>query len=570
MSEQKQFYTLLDTFESKVNQKKSIQDEALSLKNDFIAKLLDSTETLSSEELKDSNPSAVLLNFTRETMRKNVNHIEQKWSELLDRQQLAQIFNQKLIILVFGKVNSGKSSFANLFVEQYTENNPEKSVQYFYLEAGEKVSTEELFAVGSTETTSRIQGVELGNLVLLDTPGLHSVTDENGELTRKFTDSADLVLWLTNSGSPGQIQELNELQVELRKQKPLLPVITKSDTYDEDEVDGEIVSELVMKSDADRILQQNDVLHRTKEKIANMVQDSLGGDHMLKPISISAHYAKSFHELPETFTRSGFNDLYNGLNSTFQTATDYKVDKFNHQVKYYLSEIVNLLKDELLDKALSKTVNELKSQREIILKQISTLTSQVKGSIFSKLPDLIAKHEKSKDVQALNLELEGIVKEEITQILNDFVKQYFKTFNESIQYVTANIEGYKDVTHSYEVESGQGAKAVSGVIGGATGTGIALALGPVGWFIGAVAGVVGMFIGNGVGNAFVDSETVTSVIGVDSSKVQRSIEKSLNKGIPAMIENALDSVLASLMIVEQELDSAINLTTEFIGKVKAL
>ena len=49
--------------------------------------------------------------------------------------------------------------------------------------------------------------MELGlRLVFLDSPGLHSVTDKNGELTRRFTDSADAVLWLTPSTSPGQVQ----------------------------------------------------------------------------------------------------------------------------------------------------------------------------------------------------------------------------------------------------------------------------------------------------------------------------------------------------------------------------
>ena len=327
MNARKQFYALLETFESKVNQKKSIQDEALSLKNKLISQLLSSTETLSSEELKDSNPSAVMLNFTKETIRRNVEYIDKKWSDLLELQTFVQGFDHKLIILVFGKVNSGKSSFSNLFVEQYVEDNPETAAQYFYLENGEKVNTDEPFAVGSTETTARIQGIELGNLVLLDTPGLHSVTDENGELTRKYTDSADLVLWLTNSGSPGQIQELNELKVELQKQKPLLPIITKSDTYEEDEVDGEIVSELIMKSEADRSLQQQDVLSRTRQKIDAMVQDTNGTDQMLRPISVSAHYVEAYHELPETLAQSGFIDLYEGINATFQSATDYKVDK---------------------------------------------------------------------------------------------------------------------------------------------------------------------------------------------------------------------------------------------------
>ncbi|MFX6899715.1 hypothetical protein ABTH92_21315, partial [Acinetobacter baumannii] len=80
-------------------------------------------------------------------------------------------------------------------------------------------------------------------------PGLHSATGENAALTQRFLDSADAVLWLTSSTSPGQVQELDELARELRRGKPLLPVLTRSDVIDEDEVDGRIVKCLRNKSD---------------------------------------------------------------------------------------------------------------------------------------------------------------------------------------------------------------------------------------------------------------------------------------------------------------------------------
>ena len=51
------------------------------------------------------------------------------------------------------------------------------------------------------------------------------------------------MLWLTSSTSPGQVQELDELARELHRGKPLLPVVTRSDVIEEDEVDGEIVKQ---------------------------------------------------------------------------------------------------------------------------------------------------------------------------------------------------------------------------------------------------------------------------------------------------------------------------------------
>ncbi|MBB5407020.1 hypothetical protein HDG34_000943 [Paraburkholderia sp. HC6.4b] len=83
------------------------------------------------------------------------------------------------------------------------------------------------------------------------------MTPDNAALTRRFTDSADGVLWLTSSTSPGQVQELDELGRELHRNKPLLPVVTRSDEYEEDEVDGELVKCLCNKSAPRRALQEH-------------------------------------------------------------------------------------------------------------------------------------------------------------------------------------------------------------------------------------------------------------------------------------------------------------------------
>lgn len=67
------------------------------------------------------------------------------------------------------------------------------------------VESDEPLREGATETTARLQGLCLGTgLVLLDTPGLHSVTPENAALTQRFTESADGLLWLSSSTSPAR------------------------------------------------------------------------------------------------------------------------------------------------------------------------------------------------------------------------------------------------------------------------------------------------------------------------------------------------------------------------------
>ena len=47
------------------------------------------------------------------------------------------------------------------------------------------------FDVDVEESTSAIQGFELGGMTWIDSPGLGSVTERNGNLARQYTESAD-------------------------------------------------------------------------------------------------------------------------------------------------------------------------------------------------------------------------------------------------------------------------------------------------------------------------------------------------------------------------------------------
>ncbi|MFX9038805.1 hypothetical protein ABTN43_19465, partial [Acinetobacter baumannii] len=87
---------------------------------------------------------------------------------------------------------------------------------------------------------------------------------ENAALTQKFIDSADGVLWLSSATSPGQVQELDALGRELKRHKPLFPVITRSDFVEEDEIDGELCAVLCNKNSEQRALQESDVLMRAQ------------------------------------------------------------------------------------------------------------------------------------------------------------------------------------------------------------------------------------------------------------------------------------------------------------------
>ncbi|MRT27851.1 dynamin family protein [Herbaspirillum sp. CAH-3] len=322
---------------------------------------------------------------------------EQQWIALAPARALAQRFEGKLMLLVFGKFNAGKSSLCNFLAQRFRQR--QQAVQYFHLQGGQLVESEEAFHEGATETTARLQGVCLGDgLVLLDTPGLHSATGENAALTQRFLDSADAVLWLTSSTSPGQVQELDELARELRRGKPLLPVLTRSDVIDEDEVDGQIVKCLRNKSDANRADQEADVRARAADKL-----QALGvALHQLKaPVSISAYVARTAGADAEAMRGAGFERLYAALSTLLAPALAYRDRKPAEVLLHHLQE-------DVLAPLLGQTLPALKGLQQLLEGEQAALPAQrarivqlAWREVMPGVPALLEQHAASGEVDAV-------------------------------------------------------------------------------------------------------------------------------------------------------------------------
>lgn len=395
----------------------------LHLLEDWLARL---TATLQSQRLSCAglarhNSLATLAEFINTQLRNSVPAWAQQWANLKPAQALAESFDDKVLLLVFGKFNAGKSSFCNFLADRFAAYG--KTVEYFYLDGGHIVATSERFSEGVTETTARMQGVCLGGkLVLVDTPGLHSATPENAALTQRFTDSADGVLWLTSSTSPGQVQELDELGRELHRNKPLLPVVTRSDVYEEDEIDGEIRKCLRSKSAQNRAEQENDVKARAQEKLAAM---GVAAGLLKKPVSISAYLARAQGQTVAAMIESGFERLYDSLLDVAEATLAYKRRKLAEMFLHHLEE--NVLRTLCVDtmsmlaqlQSLSKAaLNDLERQHEQIVQSVWR-------SVVPALPDLLEQHAATRDVAAicnsLSQSIAASFSREVSQRLGDYV-----------------------------------------------------------------------------------------------------------------------------------------------------
>ena len=239
-------------------------------------------------------------------------------------------FGDSLLLLVYGLVKAGKSSLGN-FVG-HGRHDPDESEIAALRESGRAPSyfvraladdanpdaanadlaSRGKFGVDVEEATSAIQGFKLGGLTWIDSPGLGSVTERNGKLTRQYTESADLVLVLMNISQPGRRPEFEAITDLLGRGKPIMVLLTRADMTDLDEVDGCVVKKLVMKPDQARRQAEDWVDTQLKD-----VLQHTGGEVLHHVQSASVRYAEE-NCSAEALEHSGLGPLFSRLTQVAQ------------------------------------------------------------------------------------------------------------------------------------------------------------------------------------------------------------------------------------------------------------
>jgi GTPase SAR1 family protein len=383
--QEKAFITGLESFEFN-SQDLDAQQQQLESRQVELEEFLASNE-LKASGLKKQHPLPGKVEQFNTLKQQYIPAWEQAKKDLAPALELADSFADKLMFLVFGKFNAGKSSFCNLIADRFKFH--QKEVQPFILENGQLQFHDEAFKEGSTETTAHIQGVILDErLVLIDTPGLHSITSENAELTQQFLESADGILWLSSSTSPGQVQELQELAQELRRRKPLLPVITRSDFLDEVFVDNDIKKMLCNKTPDNRAIQEEDVLQRAQDKL-----NSLGMEPGLvqPPTSISVYSAREHGLTDEALSEAGLYRLYQAILDLAKPVVSYKERKPLEVFIHYLEEVVLSDVDNLIEQ-LKELQSLCQSNKEQLNLDIAAIKNTVWQNALSSLPTFMDKY----------------------------------------------------------------------------------------------------------------------------------------------------------------------------------
>lgn len=269
-------------------------------------------------------------------------------------------FNDSLLVFIYGKVKSGKSSLGNYIAWGHSDPTEELKAreknqpQYFTTEqtnvaSGDKENEAEntqQFRVGATEATSSIQGFRLPGLTWVDSPGLHSVNTINGDLATEYAEHADLILYTMHSQAPGRASDMHEIEELLNGNKKLMVLLTGSDTTEEDEdSEGNLVSNIVMKNEKDRG-EQISYVRGELSKLINYSNSRVLAD----VLPISTRYAETY-ATPQGIIDSGIGRLL----------TELKTICNSHALELKINAPM-----ENLRSSISTTKNDLDNIRELI------------------------------------------------------------------------------------------------------------------------------------------------------------------------------------------------------------
>jgi predicted GTPase len=469
-------------------------------------------------------------------------------------------FNDSLLIFVYGKVKSGKSSLGNYVAWGNTDptdevklNTPANFMPKFF--SGEKTNVKngdaekeaeknKEFRVGATEATSSIQGFSLPGLTWVDSPGLHSVNEENGKLAKDYVEQSDLILYTMKSDSPGRSTDLEEIKELYKSGKRLILLVTGSDDTKPSVENGKVVKKIIMKDEKRRadqrayIRQQLNLIPELKENAEN-----------IEIISFSARYAQLNSDNANEFMDSGMGGLFAEIKHT-ATTEGVRLKK-QVPLKAFASFLNGFISDlDKLDNSIEQFEHPIKQLKQSIPLKLNTESANLERHLLNLIrTEFNEMNQVRDDSQQVNNSIKNLVQklntiqiQEMQRIHNDIISEVANEFNENLNSVATimnleipdfNIET-KDVKEASghtkgnkSMASGLGALA-GGLVGGLVG-------GPLGSAVGAsLGGLVGGALGN---DAEVTYTTRTVTTGDNLSQIQHELSHSIRSNVKKQIKN---------------------------------
>ena len=548
---------------------------------------VDKQLTTAKNKLAENNPlSKQLLAFS--DVIKSTN---KDWRNRIDKQdtgvRFREGFNDSLMVFVYGKVKSGKSSLGNYVAWGHTDpdtelkNQTPDNVQPIYfsgkrtdVKGGDALNEAEgnkEFRVGATEATSTIQGFKLPGLTWIDSPGLHSKNSENDQLARDYVQHSDLILYTMKSDSPGRATDLAEIAELYQSDKRFLLLITGSDDteigWDEDT--QTMINKVVMK-DEQRRKEQREYIRSELLKIDGLKDNA----NNIDIIAFSARYAQDNQDSPEAFKDSGMSELFDILEEVSQSSGV----KLKQQVplKAFLSFLDNFKKDiekyaDFIDNFSTK-FSSLDSEigRKLLIEtaEIKQEVSEVIRSSFRGVPD--AHRDDGSKMNVYFDTLKNKVKNKqnalIAESIRNLLQEFSQGFDDNVLYVIDNSALYQLPEFAIETQK---RKRVTRVIKGTRGrnSGLGSLIGAAAGFLvggpagAAVGGALGGLAGGATGrSASVEEGEFDVNVGDNLAEIEQnfieitkqSIEDQMNSYKTNIFDSFLDELQSLVILLKNE------------------
>jgi tRNA U34 5-carboxymethylaminomethyl modifying GTPase MnmE/TrmE len=418
---------------------------------------------------KQNEQLGALLNNTIDKLKYTSTIWVDNFTKLLEQEKFRSDLENYFIIIIFGKVKAGKSSLGNFIAKNNTTD--KKPIFFKYDEAGNEQAIKKLqeiddensgFDTNNLECTTEIQGFKLGGMAWIDTPGLGSMVQQNGELAKKYIQNADYIIYPTSSNSPLQQDEIAQIKELFKQKKQVSICITKSDTkerqkdsndkYKRDK-DGKIAKFIVNKSQDNRAKQEQYVNNEIKQLILNKHYKlgdifsisthtaQYGIDTQNKTLFQNSHIPK-FYELITDVVKQKASSLkastpYNGLLSFIENDlfgddnTNGSLGSLESSLKYFDTQVKEA--SERFETIKQNTNSDIESEIDFVVSQY-----------MSEIDKTNLKEKLSLIDEELNKSITCIVNKNIEEILKNF-----NTSLNSLKKILTNTDEY-EIKDKYE------------------------------------------------------------------------------------------------------------------------
>lgn len=433
-------------------------------------------------------------------------HSQQQWLSQVQQHEKGTEFREQLgdslLVFVYGKVKAGKSSLSNYIATGAAQPTPaemnaafKQGLQLAQAEnSGIKTDQGDFrhgFSVDRQECTDAIQYFTLLGLTWVDSPGLHSKNPANGELSRQYARSADLIIYMMSAANPGRESDLKEVAELLQLNKPLLVLITGCDEVqlDEDQ-QGQIIKRQVMFSQQ----KQDEQIGFVQQQLAEVAAQYPAQQPLLRSavLPVSVHMAERARNNAE-FNESGMQRLLAQLQQIAGgESVQLKQQTPGRNLTAFCSKLAQSV--QLLDQQVAGLNHACQSFEQQVKHQAPLLVSQLQYHLHHCLQQQMRGY--NGDNQALSQAMNKALQKQLSTLINQALTKQIGDLSAAVDQALSytpdiTLPGLSERFKTCDIAvSHHGRKTLARVAGGVGGALVGLFVGgPAGALMGGTAGL---------------------------------------------------------------------------------